>query len=298
MIERAQPQTVRALAEAFGVADRLIEPLLATAATLELPLIAGWDAGTPEPALKLYVNASDHSVQVRRAMAEQLGWAAVGRMSAPPHLLAVNVSATTCQRKAYLQLRERAPDERDDRIERLVSKAARLVGGIVQSFDVDESDVRPRAFFLALRDDGEAASVLRELPGWNDQVVSAALPFPRGRCRSIGVALGDSALQHTAYFKPKALGEPLWSIDSLFVCATEHCEIGVHVSPRELGNPAYVSTARHAIAYRLRHGATDHHELQALMQWLQRHVEGLESRGEALVPPPTQPPAPWKLVSG
>src|SRR5206468_3093697 len=122
--------------------------------------------------------------------------------------------------------------------------------GAVASWDrAPDGAFRPRAFFLAFRDDlpAAAAALLPSLPGWDAAAVAAALPFPAGPPRSLGVAL-DAPDTWTVYYKPAADRTPVASLEPTARFRAGAVEVGLFLEPTERAERAYARTARHALS--------------------------------------------------
>ena len=138
MVERVHPREARALLSALGVGlEASDEALLAWAESHGQPTIVGWDVGREPPIAKLYVNASDASESLRRALGEALG------LDHAPHVVGVNLGAVR-ETKVY----EQQPEPPADVPEVLASWAngAPVAGWVVS---LDAPALTRRAVFAA-----------------------------------------------------------------------------------------------------------------------------------------------------
>jgi hypothetical protein len=138
--------------------------------------------------------------------------------------------------------------------------------------------------------DGEVDVWLRSLAGWDPAAIDAALPFPRGHCRSIGWnATGD----WVAYFKPAGAGVPLEVLEPVAVFVAEGHDVAVFVEEKREGRRAFATTERLAISFR--GGETASRTLTApLHGWVIERVLHAERTGRDPGPQLVDPPAPWR----
>jgi hypothetical protein len=310
MVERVPFEVAEAAAAALGVPLPPVARQLADSAErFALSLIAGWDvreSGADHACIKLYLNASDASVTVRRAAGERLG---LGTFTDPvldaPAVIGLNAARDgTVEIKAYVQ--------REDAVElarplgaaaRSLASRATAEGAVacgVASWDVSATGATPRAFFVALRDPSSARrdawNCLQSLPRWDDNAMRATVPFATGAARSIGVSV-NSDDAWTVYFKPRSCGRAPHVLEPAGVFRTSSVEVGLFVEPNESAQRAYVRTARHALSVRLREGPEPlRADLASLMQWAAVAVRAAERDGMPAAEriATTAPPTPWK----
>lgn len=293
MIERAPPDVVDAIAAALACPlPGDARTLVAHASELGMPLIGGWDVEGERIAAKIYANGSDASDDTRERLWRATGWPTriAGRV---PHLVALNVSPDgSLERKAYVQ----GIGPIGPRAEALARSASALdvVAGFVGAWTLEPSrDPRPRAFFVAVRD-ADAVRVdalLRTVDGFDADAVDASLPFERGQCRSVGVAL-DGEPVWTAYFKPRGHGAPLHAIDPVACFAAPDGEVAIFSAPRALGQRAYGYAGEQAISYRVTAGDPDPGSVTRLVRWAIQRLA--RTRGASGAPTFEHPPEPWK----
>jgi hypothetical protein len=157
--------------------------------------------------------------------------------------------------------------------------------------------VRSRAFFLAFRSDRavEAEALLATLPGWSRDRVAAALPFPPGPPRSLGITLADPE-RWTVYYKPAGDDTPVASLEPAAVFRAGAVEVGLFLEPTDRAPRAFARTAHHALSLRLREGTSRPEDLERLMAWAARSVRAAEL---ARLPPASllrHPPPPWQTA--
>lgn len=302
MIERAQAVLLDAIALGLDVPIPSRARLWVERCVRDgLPLILGWDRrdGGARRCAKVYVNASDASSAVRRSLVADL----VPELTAGPAegaaVLGINACANgSLETKAYVQSKDAtalagplAARARD------LAAAARAEGadaGGVVSFDIEGDALRPRAFFVALREPvpGHTWACVRALPGWDEADVAALLPFPAAAPRSVGVALGGP--EWTVYHKPRGSMSAPESLEPAAIFSSGAGEVGVFVEPAERAGRAFRRTEQHAISVRVRAGSPSGASLEALVDWFALVVRA-EERGAA--PDVGGPPAPWVPVA-
>lgn len=302
MIEGASPHIVDAIAGALGVAlPPAAERWFALAAREGVPLIAGWDrrGGGAARCVKLYVNASDVS---RAARARLCGALAPGVDSdEPAAVVGMNARADGgTETKLYVQSADAvtlaAPIGARARE---LADAARRDGadaGGVLSFDVAGATLRPRAFFVALREPagGSDWRCVASLPGYDADRIAALLPFPPAPPRSVGVALDDA--NWTLYCKPRGSGRAPEALEPAAIFRSAEAEVGVFVEPTAHAARAFRRTARYAISVRVRDGRPAPHALESLVDWFTARLGDDERDDAALVDSLADPPAPWQRV--
>ena len=287
MIERVRPALAGEVARGLGVPlGEQDQALLAWAAERELPAIAGWDVSRTRPVAKLYVNASDTSVPVRRSLGELVG-EALGSLA--PHVVGVNLSADGYRElKVYEQLAE-APPETPAAMRRWATGAP--IAGWVRSLERGSApSPTTRAVFAALHPTPEAPE-LASLPGWSPGCL-AALPFPIGFAKSVG--FDASGTRWVAYVKPRGARPAGHALEPALCLASPGLEIGIHLEPPEA--PAYVRTRDWSLSYRIREGQPQRDAIGAAMAWAEAQVREAEETGRA--PSWSAPPAPWSVVDG
>jgi hypothetical protein len=180
MIERVPPGAATGFFDAMAVAmPERARSLAAQAAVLGLPTITGWDATTA--AVKLYVNASDASRDVRARLGSALG------DDAAPHVIGINVVGDQVEEKTYAQSAT-APADLDGVAARIAPlRTHDAVGGWVVSRTRTKEGARLRAVFASLKAGHPGARELAlGLPGWTNTELDGVTPFPMGDVRSIG----------------------------------------------------------------------------------------------------------------
>ena len=177
-----------------------------------MPLIVGWDRREGDPCAKIYLNASDASEAVRRALGEELGVAAPSIDA--PAVIGLNAARSGAhevklyvQRSDALALARPLGPAATALAEAAAREGASAAG--VASWDVRGGEARPRAFFVALRDraDGGLWRTVEDLPGWDGDAARRAIPFAPGPPRSVGVAI-DAPERWTVYVKPAGGDRP------------------------------------------------------------------------------------------
>lgn len=302
MIERASREVIEAIAKALGV---VLPPAarrwLDLAQGQGVPLISGWDrrGGGHERCVKLYVNASDASRTVRVRLCAALA-PEVAEPGEPPAVLGMNVRADgLTETKLYVQSAD-ARTLAGGAGERAAALAAAACGedadaGAVLSFDVAGSTLRPRAFFVALREprDGNDWRCIRSLAGYNRGTIDSLLPFPPAPPRSVGISLSEESW--TVYFKPHRSGRAPEALEPVAIFRLDGTEVGVFVEPTEHAARAFRRTERHAVSVRLRHGTPDPLALESLVDWFTRQLRATERDGARIATRLDNPPAPWHL---
>lgn len=297
MIERAPAALLEPLARALGVpVGAPARALAAAASSAGLPLILGWDAG----ALKVYLNASDASSPLRRALWERVAWPELRALEREPHLLALNADARGSERKAYVQYAtaEEGARGRGEGALELARRTLRagLDAGSVVSWDLSPSGCVARACFVALRSDRSPEPLLASLPGWSAAGVEALLPFARGGCRSVGVPAGSSdAGRWTAYFKPRGMNSALHNLEPAGSFLAGESELALFLAPSSSEARAFARVGRFALSYRVVRGAPSREDALALMQWAVERLREAEREGPTAEPRFASPPRPWVL---
>lgn len=303
MIERAPVAVLDAVAHALGVrlpseAGGWVE----RARDEGVPLIVGWDlrGRTERRCVKLYVNASDAADTVRARLCAAL--APEAAVAHAPAVLGMNLCADgRIETKVYVQTADAvdlaaglAPGAR------ALAAAARGEGadaGGVLSFDIDGHSVRPRAFFVALREPVGITSwrCVESLPGYDARAVEALVPFPAAPARSIGISLSDGAW--TVYCKPRQSSRAPEALEPAAVFRAGAVEVGLFVEPNERAPRAFCRTARHAISVREREGVAEPRAIESLVTWFALHVQSAEEGGMPIAARLDDPPAPWRIVA-
>jgi len=302
MIERASTAILEAIAAALDVdLPAVTKQWLDLARRERVYVIVGWDlrTGGHDRCVKVYVNASDASretrARLRRALLPRVG------ADGEPAVLGMNVRADgVLETKAYLQSADavalsRGLDARAGRLAAAAEAEGASAGGVL-SYDADDGVLRPRAFFIALREPREKTGwqCVRSLPGYDEGAVEALLPFAPAPPRSVGVSLDDDAW--TLYCKPRASGRAPQALEPAAIFRLDGAEIGVFVEPTEHAARAFRRTARHAVSIRVRNGEPTPRELESLVDWFTAELGAAEHEGVDFRAHLANPPAPWRLV--
>lgn len=307
MFEGVPFDVVEALADALDTALPPLASRLADAARAErLPLIAGFDAVVP--LVKLYVNASDASVPIRRRLRERAELTAPAEVLDAPHIIGINARRDgPVGVKLYVQSRDEVE------LAALVAReipfagdlarscvAERAGAGAVACWELSSADTaRPRAFFVAAREGSDAAvtRVAEALPSFHAGAVRAALPFAPGAARFIGVSAHAPPI-FTLYFRPRG-ASPIVTLEPVARFRAGADEVGVFLEPIEHAGRFYACTSRHAVSYRRREGAPARAIIDALMLWVTSRVRSAEASDEdpaRTLTGPSGPPSPWHIV--
>jgi len=301
MIERASAAILGAVADALEVRlPASSAEWLDCAEAERVPLIAGWDrrGDGARRCVKLYVNASDAGAAVReRLCAALLPHADVERAAVA--VIGMNACADgEIENKVYLQeadARRLAGDfgARARELAAVATDVAAAAGGVA-SFDVSASELKPRAFFVALREPrGGDWPFLRSLPGYDPERFATLLPFAPAHPRSLGMSLGEDSW--TLYCKPRHSGRAPEALEPVAIFRGDDGEVGVFVEPTEMAPRAFRRTERHAVSVRVREGDPAPRALEALVDWFTAELRGVEGGGVAEASFAC-PPAPWSAV--
>ncbi len=302
MIEQASEPVLAAVACALDVGLPPIVAVWLERARLEgVPLIVGWDLRerTERRCVKVYINTSDAAETIRARLCAALLPAAIG--DDLPAVFGMNVCATgQIESKLYVQaagaqtlasgLTPRA---------RALADAARQEGadaGGVLSFDVQRDTLKPRAFFVALRDPIGTTQwrCVESLPGYDARTIAALLPFAPAPPRSIGISLSDDTW--TLYCKPRNSSRAPETLEPTVVFRCDNVEVGLFVEPTERASRAFCRTERHAISVRERAGAPEPRAIESLVQWFALRLRDAERDGVPVVGRLDNPPPPWRMV--
>jgi hypothetical protein len=168
--------------------------------------------------------------------------------------------------------------------------------GAVLSFDVNDHSLRPRAFFVALREPSDQVGwrCVRSLPGYDARAIESLLPFAPAPPRSLGIALGGEAW--TLYCKPRGSGRAPEALEPVAIFRTSEAEVGVFVEPTEHAARAFRRTERYAISVRVRDGAPAPRALESLVDWFTSCLRAAELADVPGMPRLVDPPAPWCIV--
>ena len=91
MLEQVRPRVLLALYNEFDFPHlNEVYRALQVARKFRLPIIGGWDGGTSPPAIKLYINASNVSAKVRKALLEDFTSGENPANGLLPHILGWN----------------------------------------------------------------------------------------------------------------------------------------------------------------------------------------------------------------
>jgi hypothetical protein len=169
-------------------------------------------------------------------------------------------------------------------------------GGVL-SFDVVAGALRPRAFFVALREPPDEAGwrCVRSLPGYDPRTIESLLPFAPAPPRSLGVALDGGAW--TLYCKPRDSGRAPETLEPAAIFRLGNVEVGVFVEPTERAARAFRRTERHAVSVRVREGTPAPRMIESLVDWFTARLRAAERDGAPLAKRLADPPAPWRLVA-
>jgi len=303
MIEQAPADLVPTIAHALDVRLPTDAARWMDLATAEgVPLIAGWDRrdGAGGRCVKLYVNASDAGADKRARLCERLLPGVPANESAA--VIGMNVRADGgIESKLYVQSADAAvlaAPLGSAAIALAQSAAAQNAdAGGVLSYDALPGELRPRAFFVALREPppGRAWSCVTGLPGWDADAAEVLLPFPPAQPRSIGVSLTDG--RWTLYAKPRDSFRAPEALEPFAVFRTDSGEVGVFVEPNEHARRAFRRTDAHAVSIRIREGEPVAAVLEALVDWFAARLSAAEQSADwshALAGNLHDPPAPWQ----
>ncbi len=289
MIERVPPAAAPAFFDALGVAfDPRARAMADEAHRLGLMTIAGWDA--PAGAAKLYVNASDASRELRVELASALGLEGADA----PHVVGLNVRPAAIETKSYAQS-ALAPGDLDPALASRLSPFVLLgiVGGWVVSRTHRPEGTVARAMFAAIKaGHPDARDALGALPGWSDEALAKAAPFPLAALTSIGFDARSSAW--TVYFKAPGVVPASWSLEPVLIARAGDAELGLFVEPAALGRRAWAVVAGHALSYRVRAGAPEREALEALMRWA--GAELAAGTDPAELGRSSSLPTPWRIA--
>jgi hypothetical protein len=294
---------VGAIADALDVALPPVASRWLTLAEQErVPLIAGWDlrGGGAARCVKLYVNASDASRAVRARLSAALAPDVAG--GDDPAVLGMNARPDgVTETKIYRQSADAVTLASElGAAARSLAAAARQEGadaGGVVSFDATGAALRPRAFFVALREPlaGAQWQCVRSLPGYDAGRIAALLPFTPAPPRSIGISIGDGTW--TLYCKPQGSSRAPEALEPAAVFRLGDAEIGVFVEPTEHAARAFRRTERHAVSVRVRAGAAPAPQaLESLIDWFTARLRAAERAGARVAAHLADPPAPWRLA--
>jgi hypothetical protein len=180
-----------------------------------------------------------------------------------------------------------------------LAAAARQEGadaGGVLSFDVHEGTLRPRAFFVALREPMGVTAwcCVESLRGYQAHAVAALLPFAPAPPRSIGISLSDD--MWTLYFKPRDSSRAPDALEPVAIFRGNGVEVGLFVEPTEGAMRAFCRTERHAISVREREGVAEPHSIESLVQWFALRLRSAERDHVSVATRLDDPPPPWQLI--
>ena len=306
MIERASPDILATIAHALDV---VLPP--AAARWLEfarhegVEIIVGWDlrGGGNQRCVKLYVNASAASRGARARLCAALAPRIVSGGD-PPAVVGMNARADgVVETKLYVQSADAvALANRVGAGARVLAAAARdesADAGGVLSFDAADGALRPRAFFVPLREppDGAGWRCVRSLPGYDVRTVESLLPFVPAPPRSVGISLGDGAW--TLYCKPRDSGRAPEAVEPAATFRGGNAEVGVFVESTEHAARAFSRTSRterHAVWVRVHDGAPSPLALESLVDWFTARLRAAERDGTRIATRLANPPAPWRVV--
>ena len=302
MIERASRTAVDTIAGALGVAlPAATAEWLDRAAEERVPLIAGWDrrGGSAQRCLKLYVNASDAGRAVRERLCAALV-PGVDVECASVAVIGMNARADgEVETKVYLQAAEALSlaDGLGERARALAAAAVAdaAVAGGVASFDVRGTELKPRAFFVALREPRAGEwPFLRALPAYDSEAFADLFPFAPAPPRSVGVSLGDRSW--TLYCKPRHSGRAPEALEPAAIFRGGGGEVGVFVEPTESAARAFRRTERYAVSVRVREGDPAPRALESLVDWFADELRAVERDGGSSEARFATPPPPWCAV--
>jgi hypothetical protein len=302
MIEQASAELLEPLAQALGIVLPETKSLwLEHARTEGVPLIAGWDlrGRSGERCVKLYLNASDASRLVRTRLCRALAHG-VTSDGEPPAVIGMNMRGDgVVETKLYVQsadamglaLRVGAAAQA---LARAVREEGADAGGVL-SFDAANDGLRPRAFFVALREPGRGTwRCIRSLPGYDACTMESLLPFAPAPPRSVGISLANDAW--TLYFKPENSSRAPEALEPAATFCFGEVEVGVFVEPTAHAKRAFRRTERHAVSVRVRHGTPPAAAVELLIDWFTVRLRAAESDGSSIAARVTDPPFPWRIV--
>ena len=304
MLERASPDILHAIAQALGVTLPPVATRWLTLARREgLPLIAGWDrrGGRQQRCVKLYVNASDASRKIRARLCAALA-PGVAQGAEPPAVVGMNARADgVAETKLYMQSADalalaNGVDARASALATAARGEGAAAGGVL-SCDAADGVLRPRAFFVALREPNQGVDwrCVRSLPGYDAPVIASLLPFSPAPPRSVGISFPDGAW--TVYCKPRDSGRAPEALEPAAIFRAGDAEVGVFVEPTEHAARAFRRTDRHAISIRARDGAASPHALESLVDWFTDRLRAAERDGAPIATRLANPPDPWRIVA-
>ena len=304
MIEQASRPVVDAIARALDVAlPADAERWLSVAAEERLPIIAGWDqrGSRHQRCIKLYVNASDASRDVRARVCAVAGIALPPAQDSPA-VIGMNARADgVVERKVYLQGRDAValaePHGSAARQLAAVAREENADAGGVLSFELDGPVPRARAFFVALREPPDSAPwrCVEGLAGYDAALIETLLPFSPAAPRSVGISLSDGTW--TLYCKPRGSTRAPETLEPAAVFRAGGVEVGVFVEPTHHAARAFRRTEHHAVSVRVRAGtAPAPRALDELIDWFAACLRIAERTGEDVAGRIQTPPPPWRLV--
>lgn len=284
MIERLAPELARSLLAPMVAFPSIADSLLRIATAEGLRVIGGWDTSS-RPLVKLYLNASDASLNVRARVRRELVSSSDEGPEAP-HVVGLNVSERDVEVKLYEQratLWEDTPPALRD------WAAAQATSGFVRSWRLSGERAVPKAWFVGLR--GEPAPSSSGAPGPDLASIMEAAPFPPGALTSLGIS--PPPARWTVYFKALGATAPSWSLDPIACFSDGHSEVGLYLEPMGHAKRAYAQTERWALSYRVREGAPAREEIHRLMAYYLRQVE---EHADDPVRHLHSPPEPWHVI--
>ncbi|HYD50571.1 MAG TPA: hypothetical protein VEB21_19600 [Terriglobales bacterium] len=306
MIERAPRDLFTTISAALSVPlCARVDAWLAVAASEKLPLIVGWDVRSNERrCVKLYLNASDATPATSARLVDRLcpGPAAeLIRRADRSVVLGLNLDDSgRCEPKLYLQSADARdfPQEAGSAAQHLAmtTQAEGAAAGAVMCFDIDESSLRPRAYFVALREpaSGWTWSSIATLPSF-DPALRQSFPFDPAPPRSVGLSLRDGSW--TLYCKPRGSGSALHGLEPTAIFRADSSEVGLFVEPTAAALRAFRRTERHAISLRIRAGEPSPLAMESLVDWFAERLRLAESEEFRAGLRLHEPPAPWALVA-
>jgi len=303
MIEGASPDVVDAIAQALDVVlPPHTTPWLDVAGREGVPIIAGWDlrGGGNNRCVKLYVNASDASRGARTRLCAALTPGVAGDYG-PPAVVGMNARADgVTETKLYVQSADAVAlanglGKRARALAAAAFEESADAGGVL-SFDATGGALRPRAFFVALREPPDQLGwrCVRTLAGYDPRIIESLLPFAAAPPRSVGISLNDAAW--TLYCKPRDSGRAPETLEPVAIFRVGDTEVGVFVEPIEHAARAFDRTARHAVIVRVRDGAPLPLAIESLVDWFTARLRAAECDGSSIAMCLADPPPPWRIV--
>lgn len=271
--------------------DRFALELFTLANTLELPMIVGWDHGSASSKRKVYLNASNASVDLREKLARTLSLPIV------PHIVGLNVGDDRARTvKLYLQSSNPLAFAKGWGASVTVLASGDFASdgfaSAVACWELTDRGITPRAFCVKVRD-GLGHKALEALPGCDPLAVTMALP--KWASRVVFVGLAAHSRESTVYARAPEIPVETVRVRHSSPAAVFHtvdCEVELFVTAQGLRPEAFARTDRHDVAYTTVSGTPRREEIVALMHWAIARVETAEREHKDLEFHGA--PEPWK----